>query len=200
MKKDILTRPFPPEQLRTRRGQNGKQFSYVEAHTVVTRLNEATDGEWSFEVVRHEILADEVIVVGRLVIDGIAKMAFGGSSVTRDGSGKEMSIADDLKAATSDAIKKTASLFGCGLEMYGASPAASARSRAPENRPPVPRTEDRLTNRQLAALQTASSRRGWSAAQLSAMSEERFRKNNVQTLTRAEASALLSELSGLNGH
>jgi hypothetical protein len=200
MKKDILTRPFPPEQLRTRRGANGKQFSYVEAHTVVTRLNEATDYEWTFEVVRHEILADEVIVLGRLVIDGIAKMAFGGSSVTRDSSGKEMSIADDLKAATSDAIKKTASLFGCGLEMYGASPAASSRSRAPQDRAPVPRTEDRLTNRQLAALQATSSRRGWSPAQLSAMSEERFRKNNVQTLTRAEASALLSELSGLNGH
>jgi hypothetical protein len=199
MKKDVLTRPFPPELLRTRRGTNGKQFSYVEAHTVVARLNEATDYEWSFEVVRHEILADEVIVLGRLVIDGVAKMAFGGSSVTRDSSGKEMSIADDLKAATSDAIKKTASLFGCGLEMYGAAPSAPSRSRTADQ-PPAPRTEDRLTNRQLAALQAASRRRGWSAAQLSATSEERFRKNNVQALTRAEASALLSELSGLNGH
>jgi hypothetical protein len=198
MKKDILTRPFPPEQLRTRRGQNGKQFSYVEAHAVVTRLNEATDYEWGFEVVKHEILADEVIVLGRLVIDGIAKMAFGGSSVTRDSSGKEMSIGDDLKAATSDAIKKAASLFGCGLEMYGAAPAASPRPRA--NEAPLPRTEDRLTSRQLAALQEASRRRGWSAVQLAAMSDERFKKNNVQALTRAEASALLSELSGLNGH
>jgi hypothetical protein len=200
MKKDILTRPFPPEQLRTRRGQNGKQFSYVEAHTVVTRLNEATDFEWTFEVVRHEILADEVIVLGRLVIDGIAKMAFGGSSVTRDSSGKEMSIADDLKAATSDAIKKTASLFGCGLEMYGAAPSASSRARTNEERPAPTPAEDRLTSRQLAAIQTAQRRRGWSAAQLSAMSDERFKKNNVQALTRAEASALLSELSGLNGH
>jgi hypothetical protein len=200
MKKDILTRPFPPVQLRTRRGQNGKQFSYVEAHTVVTRLNEATDYEWTFEVVKHEILADEVIVLGRLVIDGVAKMAFGGSSVTRDSSGKEMSIADDLKAATSDAIKKTASLFGCGLEMYGASPSASPRPRANEDRPQPARTEDRLTPRQLSALQAVSRRRGWSAAQLSAMSDERFHKNNVQGLTRAEASALLSELSGLNGH
>ena len=111
-----------------------------------------------------------------------------------------MSIADDLKAATSDAIKKTASLFGCGLEMYGAAPSASPRQRTAEDRSPAPRTEDRLTPRQLAALQTASRRRGWSAAQLSAMSDERFHKNNVQALTRAEASALLSELSGLNGH
>jgi hypothetical protein len=126
-------------------------------------------------------------------------MAFGGSGVTRDSSGKEMSIADDLKAATSDAIKKTASLFGCGLEMYGAAPSAPSRSRMADQTP-APRTEDRLTNRQLAALQAASRRRGWSAAQLSAMSQERFRKNNVQALTRAEASALLSELSGLNGH
>jgi hypothetical protein len=200
LKKDVLTRPFAPEQLRTRRGTNGKQFSYVEAHTVVTRLNEATDLEWAFEVVRHEILSDEVIVLGRLVIDGIAKMAFGGSSVTRDSSGKEMSIADDLKAATSDAIKKAASLFGCGLEMYGATASVSPRPRPAENRGSPVGNEDRLTSRQLAAIQSAQKRRGWSAGQLAAMSEERFQKNNVQALTRAEASALLSELSGLNGH
>jgi hypothetical protein len=43
----------------------------------------------------------------------------GRSSVTRDNAGKELSLAHDLKAATSDAIKKTASLFGIGLELYG---------------------------------------------------------------------------------
>ncbi len=36
-----------------------------------------------------------------------------------------MSLADDLKAAASKALKKSASLFGIGLELYG------GRSRRP---------------------------------------------------------------------
>ena len=70
MKKDVLTRPFAPEQVRTRPGQGGKSLSYVETHAVIARLNEAADFDWSFEVVKHEVLADEVIVLGKLTIDG----------------------------------------------------------------------------------------------------------------------------------
>src|SRR5580693_8457626 len=143
MKKDVLTRPFAPEQVKTRPGQGGKSLNYVETHAVIARLNEAADFEWSFEVTKHEVMVDEVIVLGKLTIDGVTKMAFGGSSVTRDNSGKEVSLADDLKAATSDAIKKTASLFGIGLELYGgatAGPAPTSEERA------APRSDERLTS------------------------------------------------------
>ena len=99
MKKDLLTKPFPREMVRQRQGQGGKTFNYVEAHAVIARLNEASDYEWSFDIVKHEVLVDEVIVLGKLTIDGVTKMAFGGSSVTRDNSGKEVSLADDLKSA-----------------------------------------------------------------------------------------------------
>jgi hypothetical protein len=197
MKKDVLTRPFAAEQVRTRRGQGGKSLSYVETHAVIARLNEASDHEWSFEAVKHEILADEVIVLGKLTIDGVTKMAFGGSTVTRDNSGKEVSLADDLKAASSDAIKKTASLFGIGLELYGASPAARQAQRAEEQ---PARVDDRLTSRQLAALQSACRRKGWSSSNLSALASERYGKTNPQMLTRSEASNLISELTGTNGH
>jgi hypothetical protein len=197
MKKDLLTRPFAPEQIRTRPGQNGKTIAYVETHAVIARLNEVSDFDWSFEIMRHEVLADEVIVLGKLTVDGIAKMAFGGSSVTRDGKGKDVSLADDLKSAASDATKKCASLFGVGLELYGGGPAAAA-SGASEQR--APRAEDRLTSRQLAALQAACRRKGWSSNNLTALIDERFGKNNPQMLTRAEASTLISDLAGLNGH
>jgi hypothetical protein len=197
MKKDVLIRPFAPEQVKTRPGQGGKSYTYVEAHSVIARLNEASEFDWSFDVVKHDVLADEVIVLGKLTIDGVTKMAFGGSSVTRDNSGKEVSLADDLKAATSDAIKKTASLFGIGLELYGGAPAGQ-RAR-PEERP-APRADDRLTSRQLAALQAACRRKGWSNANLTSLVDERFGKTNPQALTRSEASNLISELTGTNGH
>lgn len=197
MKKDLLTRPFAPEQVRSRPGQGGKSLNYVEAHAVIARLNEAADFEWSFEITRHEILADEVIVIGKLTIDGVTKMAFGGSSVTRDNAGKDVSLADDLKAAASDALKKGASLFGIGLEMYGAGVTAPTSARAEQ---PVPRVDDRLTSRQLAALQAACRRKGWSSTSLTELVAERFKKDNAQALTRTEASSLISELTGTNGH
>ncbi len=197
MKKDALVRPFSPEQVKTRPGQGGRSLSYVETHAVIARLNEAADFEWSFEVTKHDVLADEVIVLGRLTIDGVTKMAFGGSSVTRDNTGKEVSLADDLKAATSDAIKKTASLFGIGLELYGAAPASPA-PRSEERL--APRADDRLTSRQLAALQSACRRKGWSSNHLTALVDERYGKNNPQLLTRSEASSLISDLTSANGH
>jgi hypothetical protein len=197
VKKDVLTRPFAPEQVKTRPGQGGKQLSYVETHAVIARLNEASDHAWAFSIEKHEVLADEVIVLGKLTIDGVAKMAFGGSSVTRDNSGEEVSLADDLKAATSDAIKKTASLFGIGLELYGASPQAPV-PRSEERS--APRTDDRLTSRQLATLQSACRRKGWGAGHLMALVDERFGKNNPQLLTRSEASSLISDLTSANGH
>ena len=202
MKKDVLTRPFAPNQVKTRPGQGGKSLSYVETHAVIARLNEAADFDWSFEVVKHEVLADEVIVLGKLTIDGISKMAFGGSSVTRDNSGKEVSLADDLKSASSDCTKKCASLFGIGLELYGApaSAAAPAPARAEEQPRPTITSEERLTTRQLGAIHAACRRRGWSAAHLTALVDERFGKTNPQALSRAEASNLISEITGSNGH
>ena len=118
MNKDILTRPFPPEAIKQRPGSHGKSLSYVETHSVISRLNEGCDG-WSFEVVRHELHEAEVVVLGKLTADGVVKMAFGGSSITTNQSGEATSLADDLKAASSDALKKAASLLGVGLELYG---------------------------------------------------------------------------------
>ncbi len=199
MKKELLTKPFPPEAIRQRQGQGGKTLNYVEAHAVVARLNEASDFGWSFEVVRHEVLADEVIVLGKLTIDGVTKMAFGGSGVTRDQSGKDVSLADDLKAAASDCIKKCASLFGIGLELYGGAAAAPAQAHTAMTRGGPPEPLDRLTSRQLAAIHAAARRRGIALPALGAALIERTGKDAPQHLTRREASALLDEWSGANG-
>jgi len=200
VKKDVLVRPFDATQVKTRPG-HGKSLSYVETHAVIARLNEAADFDWSFEVVKYEVMAAEVLVLGKLTIDGITKMAFGGSSVTQDNSGKEVSLADDLKAATSDALKKASSLYGVGLEQLwgGGATAASGPAPRPEERP-SPRTDDRLTPRQLTALQSACRRKGWSGDRLTALTDERFGKATPQMLTRSEASSLISELTGSNGH
>jgi hypothetical protein len=198
MKKEILTRPFPPEQVKTRPGQHGKTLSYIETHAVIARLNEGCDA-WSFEVVKHEILEHEVIVVGKLTADGIVKMAFGGSTVTKDGSGKELSLADDLKSASSDCLKKCASLLGVGLELYGAPAPMAVNNEKPRTVVQAPDVGDRLTSRQLAAIHASARRRGIGNGQLQSMLVDRFGKNEPQYLTKKEASELISEWAGTNG-
>ncbi len=141
---DTLTRPFTPEQIRQREGRGGKLLDYVEAHSVITRLNEAFNGAWSFEAVEYKTLEGEIVVKGRLTAQGITKEQFGSSEVHRhkgqDGEkGAPVSIGDDLKAAASDALKKCATLFGVGLHLYEKPQAAQSGPRVdrrtPQERP-----------------------------------------------------------------
>ncbi|MBX3203581.1 MAG: hypothetical protein KF764_00870 [Labilithrix sp.] len=198
MKRDVLCRPFAPEQIKQREGQGGKMLNYIEAHAVVARLNEACgeDG-WSFEIVEHKILDEEVIVVAKLTAGTVTKMAFGGSSVTRSRDGLPMSIADDLKAAGSDALKKAASLLGVGLHLYGGTGAPAAQARPASPAPSSP--NDRLTSRQLSAIQSIARRHNIGRDRMNHMLDERFGKIEVGHLSRREASSLLSELTGSNG-
>jgi hypothetical protein len=83
---------------------------------------------WDFEVVDKQILEDEVVVEAKLTVrtpggQTIVKTQFGGADIKRHASGNKngrpLSIADDFKAAASDALKKCASLLGVGLDLYG---------------------------------------------------------------------------------
>ena len=115
MNRALLERTFEPAQIRQRKGRNGV-LDYVEGHSVIARLNEALDGAWSFEVTHHEVREDEVVVLGKLSAEGIAKMQFGVSQLTREkGTGALVSLGDDLKAAATDALKKCATFLGVGL-------------------------------------------------------------------------------------
>ncbi len=194
MNREVLRRPFPAEHVRTRPGQHGRTLSYVDVSTVLQRLHEACDVV-SFEVVRHEILENEVIVVGRLTADGIVNIDFGCAAITQDSDGMAVSVGDDLKAASSDCIKRCARLLGCPLDLQ----AHTERTHSPEARPQAPPPSDRITARQLAAIQAACRRRSVNREQLHALVGKTTGKAAPQFLTRAEASAVLTELDQLNG-
>jgi hypothetical protein len=207
MKKDILTRPFSPEQVKRRPGQHGKTLSYVDIAAVIDRLNEAFEHRWDFEVVRHEVHETEVVVLGKLTADAVTKMAFGGSAITMDGQGMVVSIGDDLKAASSDALKKSASLLGIALELYGGGPSAvQENNRVRQGPSPGQHAQnapvaERLTSRQLAAIHGASRRQGLSREELGSFIQERTGKPRPEQLTRGEASEVITSLSGsFNGN
>jgi recombination DNA repair RAD52 pathway protein len=127
MNRNILEAPFAAEQIKQRQGNFGQTLAYIEAHAVIQRLNDAFASAWSFEILEHHILKDinEVIVLGRLTAGGISKCQFGASAITRAKQSTEIiSLADDLKSAATDSLKKCATMLGVGLSLYGARPLA----------------------------------------------------------------------------
>ena len=120
MNRTLLEQPFKPEFIKQRKGRNNITLDYLETHIVIQRLNEAFDGNWSFEIAEYQHLGDEVVVLGKLTADGIVKQQFGSASIAKSRADNSViSIGDDLKSAASDAIKKCATLLGIGLHLYG---------------------------------------------------------------------------------
>ncbi|MDQ3930068.1 MAG: RAD52 family DNA repair protein [Chloroflexota bacterium] len=125
---DFLLQRTPRHEIKYRQGRGGLQFAYVEHGYVTERLNMVFGFNWDFEVVDKQILEEEVVVEAKLTVrtpggQTIVKTQFGGADIKRHASGNKngrpLSVADDLKAAASDALKKCASLLGVGLDLYG---------------------------------------------------------------------------------
>ncbi len=208
-----LEEPFPRKLHRTRKGSHGKELKYVEVAHYIRRLNEAAGGEWSFEVVEHKVLDNEVVVLGRLTLGSITKEAFGGSAITtaRE-SGKPLSIADDLKSAAADALKKCASFLGIGLELHTdleEDPEPVPR-REPENvrplrppRTPPPKesagkatagsTASPITGRQAAAIQKLGTDLGMSVPELRTI-VLKLTGIPLEKLSTRQASEIIGEL------
>jgi hypothetical protein len=200
MNRALLEKPFEPAQIKQRQGRNG-WLDYVEGHAVIQRLKEAFEGAWSFEVVSHEVRQYEVLVLGKLAAEGVAKMQFGASQVTREkASGLPVSLGDDLKAAATDALKKCASLLGVGLHLYaekpirqGAGKAASVSAKAEPKGAPA---SGQVTPRQLDAVARLARAKGLDPAAVESMSLRVFNRK-PEALTQTEAARLIKELSNL---
>lgn len=163
---DFLMQRTPKREIKMRQGRGGLQFAYVEHGYVTERLNLVFGFNWDFEIVDKQILDDEVIVEARLTVrtpggQTIVKTQFGGAEIKRHASGnrsgRPLSIADDYKAAASDALKKCASLLGIGLDLYGRDRPADGEEDNPQPAAPQPPLTLRETERS-PDLQTGISR------------------------------------------
>jgi hypothetical protein len=191
-----LSRPF--SDVRTRPGRNGGQISYVEAHAVVQRLNEALGGDWSFRVLEHEILDGEVIVLAELRMGDLVKQAFGGSDITKTRDGKLVSLADDMKSAATDALKKAATLLGVGLQPGVEEPALPSAPRlvpaVADHEEPEVLEGNRLTRKQADFIARIARERGMARGEVDAMARERYGKASA-FLTVKEASEFIQQLN-----
>jgi len=217
MNRALLEQPFEPSQIKQREGRKGQLLDYVEGHAVIQRLNDAFEGHWSFEVVHHAILqeSDEIVVLGKLAADGVVKMQFGSSQLTRDRGTKALvSLADDLKAATTDALKKCATLLGVGLHLYAEKAGREGRSRpalaktgpvahaskptgdGKAGEPPAASAQGkRLDHAQHAAILKLAKQKGWSQVELNQEAVRRYGVP-VPSLSAHDAARFIRALQG----
>ncbi|MDP3795184.1 MAG: Rad52/Rad22 family DNA repair protein [bacterium] len=197
LNRQLLEKPFDPSQIKQREGSFGDVLDYIEGPTVIQRLNEAFDGEWSFEVVEYKVIDEEVLVIGKLSANGIVKTQFGKSKITRHKESKKViSLGDDCKAASTDCLKKCATLFGVGLHLYleeTGKPPASPQQDGKPAKPGEDGASGRLTARQLSAIYALGKNMGKSNQGIKKYTLEVFNKV-PDFLTREEASTIIKML------
>ena len=219
MNRTLLEKSFEPSQIKQRQGNFGHILDYVEGHVVTSRLNDAFESNWSFEIVKYRIIKDpgEVLVLGKLTAEGVTKMAFGSKEIERSKDTKAIvSLGDDLKAASTDALKKAASLLGVGLYLYSdqrpngkpeEGKSETSNKGAPtgnEKNQPGPNNEPatgdgnggRLTNKQLAMIFGVGKSKGLQTKDIKDKALATFKKN-LNFLTKEEASTYINALQSM---
>ena len=185
-----LSQPF--DNIKQRKGNFGQTLDYIETNSVIQRLNDVLEGNWSFEIVEFKIGEEEVFVKGQLTVGNIVKQQFGGSQITRKKDSKEIiCISDDLKSAASDCLKKCATLFGVGLSLYsnGHKPNTSSNRNGYQ-----PNSNGRITNAQITELFSTCKSNGIPQSQVIKAAKDIYHKS-ISNLTGIESRNLIEQLT-----
>ena len=111
-----------------RPARGGLQVDYVPGWWFIGQLNSLFRYYWDLEVLNHEInwKIKQVWALVRLTVHGpdgvaISKTSFGSSDIKfyKEKPDQPLDIADDLKAAVTDGMKKAATMFGFASDIYG---------------------------------------------------------------------------------
>jgi len=116
----------PKQYIHRRPAKGGGTWEYVTGGYIRKVLNLAFGWRWDFEVLESTVAYGEVVILGRLTCtteagDKIIKTQYGNKEIiTRKGSDQPLSIGNDYKAATTDALKKCAAEIGIAADIYNA--------------------------------------------------------------------------------
>ena len=200
MNRDILEKEFEPSQIKKRRGPFGEDLDYVEAADVIRRLNQAFDGEWSFEIVEHQQMFDEVVVLGKLTVQGISKMQFGNHQITKaKKDGAVVNIGFDLKAAASDALKKTATHFGVALHLYSENIIDEPKDPVDRNSMTSSESGETISKEKLAEIKQLRTRLKWKPEDVMDHAERLFSTRDIAKLNPVMGEAFVAYLKSQNG-
>jgi hypothetical protein len=119
----FITQKTPRKFIKQRPGPGGFVLSYVEVGYVINVLNQVFGWDWDFRVIDQQIGKKQVWVRGELTVrlnnHSVTKSQYGGADIKVNRSTNEpVSVADDLKAAASDCLKKCASMLGIAGDVF----------------------------------------------------------------------------------
>lgn len=124
----LILKKTPAQYVKARPAKGGGTWDYVTGGYVKKCLNLMFGWDWDFEILDEKILFGEAIVKGKLTCRSngkeIVKMQFGNKDimyrrdVDKDGNKIPLSIGNDLKAATTDCLKKCAAEIGIAADIY----------------------------------------------------------------------------------
>lgn len=122
---NFLLSSTPKAHIYERPAKGGGKWKFVTGTYVKKVLNLMFGWDWSFEIISHEVSIEfkQVVVKGKLTVHSngrdIVKMQFGRQDIKfRRGSNEPLDIGNDLKGATTDALKKCASELGIASDVY----------------------------------------------------------------------------------
>ncbi len=123
---NFLLQKTPKNHIFKRVAKGGGHWEYVTGVYVKKVLNLVFGWDWSFEIIKHEfdLNIKQAYVLGKLTVHSggrdIIKMQFGRADIKFKKDTKEpLDIGNDLKAASTDALKKCASELGVASDIYG---------------------------------------------------------------------------------
>ena len=138
-----MTEKTPPQFVYKRPGKGGGTWDYVTVSYVQRVLDYVFGFNWDFDILEHGKEADHVWVRAKLTVrspDGkhaIVKTQFGRSEVKHKKDGGLLDYGNDLKAASSDALKKCASMLGIARDIYGKGDYKQETHKEPRQEPVV---------------------------------------------------------------
>jgi len=126
---NLVTGKTPKDVVFERPIRGGSNVDYVPGWWFVEQLNSLFGHLWDFRVLRESVGTVQVWVLGELTVRSyegavVVKTAYGGSDIKKysdktEKSGQVIDIADDLKAAATDSLKKASTLLGLASDIYG---------------------------------------------------------------------------------
>ena len=125
---NFLLGKTPETHIYTRPGKGGGQWKFVTGVYVKKVLNSIFGWDWDFEIVSFDVnmAAKQAIVHGKLTCRAngatVVKHQFGRADIKiRKADGSPLDLGNDLKAASTDALKKCASELGICSDVFGES-------------------------------------------------------------------------------
>lgn len=120
-----LVSKTPAQHIYERPGKGGQKWKYVTGNYVEKVLNNVFAWNWDFDVLHTEEKYGQVIVRGKLTVRSktgvaVSKMQTGRADIKYLKNTKTpLDYGNDEKAATTDCLKKCASMLGIASDIYG---------------------------------------------------------------------------------